>query len=65
VTRFLGGANGVQVKRPPAFETAAASSGVAALPMGAWTSGALSPSMRQKGVGKLARFKRGSADEGL
>jgi hypothetical protein len=44
----------VQVKasipRPPAFDTAAASSGVAALPIGAWTTGTVKPRRRQNGV---------------
>src|SRR5215218_8982608 len=47
-------AGGVQVNasmpRPPAFETAAASSGVDALPTGACTIGAVRPSLRQNGV---------------
>jgi hypothetical protein len=36
--------------RPPAFETAAASSGVAASPIGAWTTGTLKPQRTQNGV---------------
>src|SRR5262245_48312129 len=45
---------GVQVSasmpRPPAFETAAASWGVDALPIGACTTGAVRSSLRQSGV---------------
>jgi hypothetical protein len=36
---------------PPAFETAATSCGVVALPTGAWTTGAVIPRRRQNGVG--------------
>ncbi len=36
--------------RPPAFETAAASSGVAAEPIGAWMTGTAIPSRSHKGV---------------
>jgi hypothetical protein len=39
---------------PPAFETALASSGVAALPTGACTTGAVIPRRRQNGVGNGA-----------
>jgi hypothetical protein len=39
---------------PPAFETAPASAGVAALPTGACTTGAVSPRRRQNGVGNGA-----------
>src|SRR5215212_2168905 len=56
---------GVQVSasmpRPPAFETAATSSGVVALPTGACTTGAVRSSMRQSGV--ISRLAlRGIAD---
>jgi hypothetical protein len=56
VARMMSGTDPVAVQvsasmpRPPAFETAAASSGVVALPTGACTTGAVRPSLRQSGV---------------